>query len=791
MRANDHSPSMELLAAGQQPLGSTAVPLTQAFLEAEFSEPPPRHVRDYLRVLYKYRWLAATCFAMIFGLTVVVTLLTPRLYTAATRLQVARQSPIQLRLEGNVLDLEGSERTATGASSFLATQVATLKSRDLAERVIRSSRLGENEAFLHPSPERRGLLAIGGQLLTFVRPRGLESGPPTRANEPASGGEVDPSLLDRYVRYLEVRDVRGTDLIEVRFTTPSPTLSAVLTAAHTQAYLEANEEARLATDVTAKDFLDRQLRTSRQQIERADATLRRFAAEHPNVAVNQEQKIVAQKIAELSSVLTKAEGRRVTLESRNEFLQRPESEALAYFLDRPGVQKLHLAVLDLRAQRAALDGRLGPNHPLMMEIGRQQAEVGQQLRAEVQHEVAAVRAGYDAALLREAGLQRKLGHFEESAIELRDLGARYDLLKNDVETASALHASLLKQQMETAVNSALAASNVRVIERAEVPTRPSTPNAPLDLLLGALAGLVVAVGATSICEYFDNSVKSSDEIQGLLQLPALATIPNFALARRSPAARALGTSRDVLEKSNGSGASHAVGRELVVLHEPWSPVAEAFRALRTAVLFSTPAAPPKMLLVTSASASEGKTVNSLNLAATLAEAGSRVLLIDVDLRKSGCHRVLGVANERGLSSFLAGLVDLSSVIHDLEAPRISFIPAGPAPPNPAELVASVRMREALEELRDRYDFLILDSPPVLPVTDAVVLAREVDGVVLVVKGHDTPRELIRRARDQLVQANTHLLGAVINNVDLGWGDLYFYNRYYGYYRQPPAVEAHA
>ena len=184
-------------------------------------------------------------------------------------------------------------------------------------------------------------------------------------------------------------------------------------------------------------------------------------------------------------------------------------------------------------------------------------------------------------------------------------------------------------------------------------------------------------------------------------------------------------------------------------------------------------------------------MSSLNLAATLAEAGSRVLLIDVDLRKPSCHRGLGIANERGLSSFLAGQAELASVTYELEAPRLSFIPAGPTPPNPAELVGSARMRGMLEELRDAYDFIILDSPPVLPVTDAVVLARDVDGVVQVVKGHDTPRELIRRARDQLVQANAHLLGAVINNVDLGWGDLYFYNRYYGYYRQPTAVEAHA
>jgi capsular exopolysaccharide synthesis family protein len=796
---SDGPPPPAVLLSGHHLPPATAIP---PILDAEFSEAPPRHVREYLRLLYKYRWLAFTCFGITLGIALLLTLLAPRRYTAATRLQVASQSPIQLRLEGNVLDLEEHDRNVNGTSSFLSTQVAALKSRDLAERVIRTRGLADNPGFLHPGVDRRGLFDVGGELLGYLRPRGIEARAPAGPAAAASSASVDPELLDRYLRYLDVRDVRGTDLIEIRFTTPSPSLSAVLAAAHTQAYLESNQEAQLATDVTAKDFLDRQLRTSRTQVERAESELRVFATENPSVAINQEQKVVAEKTSQLSDQLTQAQGQRVSLESRYQFLTRPDADPAAFFLDRAGIQKLHLALLDLGAARAGLDGRLGPNHLQMLELRRQEEEIAQQLRAEVDREVVGVRAHYDAAAMRERSLRATLQEQEDVAIGLRELGARYDMLKGDVETAKTLHASLLKQQMETAVNSALAASNIRIIERAEVPHHPSTPNVPMNLILGFGAGLIVALGATFTCDYFDNSVKSSDEVESLLQLPALATIPNFTLARRSPAARALSAHAAI---ANGNGSAHGAGaanghalhapletagpgRELVVLHEPLSPVAEAFRALRTAVLFSSAAAPPKMLLVTSAGAGEGKTVSSLNLATTLAEAGSRVLLMDVDLRKPSCHRALGIRNDRGLSSYLAGLADLASVTHALERPRIAFIPAGPTPPNPAELIGSARMRETLEELHEAYDFLILDSPPVLPVTDSVVLAREVDGVILVVKGHDTPRELIRRARDQLVQANTRLLGAVINNVDLGWGDLYFYNRYYGYYRHPAALD---
>jgi capsular exopolysaccharide synthesis family protein len=315
-----------------------------------------------------------------------------------------------------------------------------------------------------------------------------------------------------------------------------------------------------------------------------------------------------------------------------------------------------------------------------------------------------------------------------------------------------------------------------VIERPEVPQGPSTPKVPLNMTLGLMAGMVAAVGAVFLCDYFDNSVKSSEEVEGFLQLPTLATIPNFALARRTSGRAAL--------KASADAATANYPAEMVVLSEPRSPAAEAFRSLRTAVLFSAPAAPPKIIVLTSAGASEGKTVSSLNLASSLAEAGSRVLLIDVDLRRPSCHRVLGITNDRGLSNFLSGQAEFASLVRPLHADRLFFVPAGPTPPNPAELVGSARMRDVLEELRDEYDFVILDSPPVLPVTDAVVLGREADGAVLVVKGHDTPRELLRRARDQLLQANVHLLGAVVNNVDLRWGDQYFYGRYYGSYYGP-------
>lgn len=761
-------------------------PAAPDVLDAEFSDAPRIDVREYLRILYKYRWLAGTCFGLTFALAVLMTLLTARTYTATTRLQVARQSPIQLQLQENVLRVGEDDRNVSGSSSFLATQVAVLKSRDLAERVIRTHRLDQNEAFVDPKSGRTGLLSVGGRLLNLLRPRGWEG--PTEfssGSETLGTVEVAPALINRYLSWLAVSEIRGTDLVEITFATPDPSLAAFLAAAHTQAFIEANDEARLVTNVTAKAFLGEQLREARERIDRAEAALSAYAGQHPNVAIDQEHKVVTQRIAELSTQLTKAEGARVTMESRFDFLARKGVDPVAFFLDQPGVQKIRLALLDLSARKAAVSDRLGANHPDIIEIDQHAAALKKQLDAEVAQEVSAVQSRHQALALRESRLREKLETEEQQALGLQSVAARYAILKKDVKTARTLRDSLLKQQMETSVNSELAASNIRVIDRAEVPQFASKPNVQLNVMLGGVLGLLFAFGSTLVANYLDSSVKSSEEMESLLQLPTLAVIPSFTRNRQSSYAP---------HEPDTAPAVPAPGRvaDLIVHREPRSMVAEAFRSMRTAVLFSSPGSPPRVILLTSAAASEGKTATSLNLATTLATAGSSVLLIDCDLRRPSCHRAFGVSNENGLSRYLAGQVEFSDVVHPVEVPNLHFVPAGPTPPNPAELVGSERMRDTLERLRDEYDFVIIDSPPTLPVTDAVLLGREADGVILVVKGNDTPRELVRRARDQLTQSGVHMLGALINNVNRGWGELYGYGRYYGaYYGPSPGSEHHA
>jgi capsular exopolysaccharide synthesis family protein len=753
-------------------------------------EEVPRHLGDYLGALRRNFRLAAACFLLVFALTVIVTFLMPRRYSAATRIQVGLPSAIQLRLENNVISLDDSDRTDRGAISFVGTQSAVLSSRDLAERVVRTYALDRSPAFVEPAKHRDGPLPVTTE--TSLRPRGLEVGP-----KPALGGEdatrpIAPEMLDRYLRYLSIKNVQGTDLIDVGFVTPSPALSAFLSAEHTQAYLEANEDARRATDVAAQKFLGRKIATARKNVKRAEGAMARFAAHHSDVAVNEEQHVGGQRIADLSSLLTKAAGERLALESRYEFLSSPHADPLAYFLDRPAVERLRLSLLDVRAQKASFDERLGANHPHMVELTRLESEIDKQLKAEVSRGVDSVRSQYDASKQAEDRLRKQLELEQRNGTDMNRLEARYELLRNDVQTARKLHGSLVEQQMATAATADLGPSNVRIVERASVPQYPSWPKLPLNLALGLVGGLVIGIGAAFARDYFDHSVHSSDEIQSLLRMPMLGTIPNFTFARQVAGLPALPA--PVMSNGNGmtvhvdgedegeAGGTRTHGVEHVVLNEPDSPVAEAFRSMRTALLF-TPARRPHVIVVTSARAAEGKTVTSLNLASALAQSGLRVLLMEADLRHPRCHRMLGFYTSRGLSNYLAGEYDdVEAMIHPVEPEGLAFLPSGPIPPNPAELLGSVRMDQLLRACRARYDCVVVDTPPVLPVTDAVVVGRWADGAVLVVKGNVTPRELVRQAYERLTQTGTRCLGTIVNNVDTGWEDPYAYDSYYGYRR---------
>jgi polysaccharide biosynthesis transport protein len=309
-----------------------------------------------------------------------------------------------------------------------------------------------------------------------------------------------------------------------------------------------------------------------------------------------------------------------------------------------------------------------------------------------------------------------------------------------------------------------------------IPTYPSRPAKARNVALAFLVGLVGGVGLALLREYMDNTVKTPDDIENLARLPSLAVVPAFVDSNGDGA-------RSKLISGFGNGHGHERQVELVAQHLPKSQMSEAFRALRTALLLSQAERPPQVILVTSALPREGKTTAAANLSVTLAQLGDRTLLIDADLRKPGIGRLLNLTTGKyaGLSSYLAGVssLDLVTVQHPA-IPNLSAIPTGPLPPNPADLLSSHRLADAISELRSRYKFIVIDSPPIMAATDAVILSVQADGVLLVVRSGETPKEAFTRTRDLLISVKCHLLGVVLNAVDSSAPDYYYSYRYYPY-----------
>ena len=350
---------------------------------------------------------------------------------------------------------------------------------------------------------------------------------------------------------------------------------------------------------------------------------------------------------------------------------------------------------------------------------------------------------------------------------------QYNILQHDADSNKQLYDGLQQKLKEAGITAGLKSSNIRVVDPALVPSSPARPQKARNILLALLVGLVGGIGLAVFREYLDNTVKSPDDIESLTGLPSLAVVPSL------PAMTAATNNGPNSTPELASG-----GRvELLSYVQPKSQISEAFRALRTSLLLSQADHPPQVILVTSSLPREGKTTAAVNLAVTLAQLGDRTVLVDADLRKPGVRRALNInaPREAGLSSYLAGVSNLDEITFAHPAiNNLTVAMTGPVPPNPADLLSSHRMRELVAELRRRYKFVVIDSPPIMAATDAVILSAQTDGVLLVVRSGATPKEAFTRTRDLLAGVKARLLGVILNAVDSSAPDYYYSYRYYPY-----------
>jgi capsular exopolysaccharide synthesis family protein len=707
--------------------------------------PREPHLLDYLIILRKHQWLIITFLLTVVTVVTIASFKMKPVYEAAARVEIDKESqnmtPFQ---DSNAYgEFEDSE-------NYLETQAKILQSETLALMTIKSLDLARYPEF-------------GGSAKTIT----IHDGAIARR----------PAILGAFLGRLTVKRVPTSRLIQVQFEAEDPQLAAAVVNAHLQNFVEQNFRSKYDATTQASNWLSAELEELRIKVEKSEDA--RIAYERANQIwqIDEKQDITTSKLADLSKAVTEAQTDAAAKEALYRMAISGNVDALPAARTSDVVSGLVKRKSELDELYAEALDQYGPNFPKVLRLAAQQKEVEDNLASARKVLVESVEVEFNTAKSRVELLQEALDKQKTEANDLAEKLVQYHILQHDAESNKLLYDGLLQKLKEAGITAGLRSTNIRVVDPALAPSSPSRPQKFRNIILACLVGLVGGVGLALFREYLDNTVKSPDDVEALTGLPSLAVVPSLP-GLPSTQGR---LSRLAREAAPQSASGPRV--ELLSYIQPKSQISEAFRALRTSLLLSQADHPPQVILVTSALPREGKTTAAVNLAVTLAQLGDRTLLMDSDLRKPGIRRALNLTGgkEVGLSSYLAGVSTLDEVM--MPHPTINNLVAlttGPVPPSPADLLSSHRMREAITELRHKFKFVVIDSPPVMAATDAVILSALTDGVLLVVRSGETPKEAFTRTRDLLAAVKCRLLGVVLNAVDSSAPDYYYSYRYYPY-----------
>jgi capsular exopolysaccharide synthesis family protein len=699
------------------------------------------YIRAYWLILWKHRWTVLTVVVVIATLEAIVSFKTQPVYEATARVEVEAETP-QIQ---SLSDLYRGELGYTD-DAFLQTQVNVLQSENLAWRTVQELGLREKAEFVP---------AGGG-------------GKPSPAGSPSA---AQNGLIQAFRGHLRVQLMRDSRMIEVTFDSTDPQLAARAANILVNNYTEYNFHQKYDATRQASGFMEQQLDELKAKVEKSQQAMVDYERQNLIVDIGDKQTVVEQRLAALSQDLTTAQSERMQKQSLYELLAGNSSDA-AFTAQDELLQRLDEKYADLREEYVDALGQYGPNFPKVKRLHDQLEEVQSLVERERKRILARTRSDYMAALGRERLLSAAVAHEKEEVGKLNQLSIQHNLLKREFETNQQLYASLLQHLKDATVSAGLRATNIHLVDSALVPTYPVRPRIMYNIAISILVGLVLGVTLALVMESLDTSIKSAEQVERIVAAPAVAVIPLARFPR--------------LRMGGNKSQPQDGGVESIVLRHPASSLAESFHILRTAVLLSSSPHPPQSLLVTSAQPGEGKTCTAVNLALGLAQRGARVAVVDADMRRPGICRALALSeNGAGLSSLLSGAHSLDEVLRQFEPlPNLWLLPAGPKPPNPADLLSSPTMEKLLQELRGRFEHVVLDSAPLLLVADPTILCGMVDGVLLVVESGATTRRGLLRAQRILESSGGRILGTVLNKWDARNEGYYsYYGSYYrGYYR---------
>ena len=695
--------------------------------------PQERHFLDYLRVLSKRRWTAISTFVAILAAVMIPSMTMVPIYEATTKVLIDGETQ-------NIVMFKEVVEQEKATADYFQTQYQILGSRAVARSTIDKLKL-----WTHP-------YLAGGTPAAETPPPAAATGSATAADARAEESAEQARVVDRFLASLTISPIRNSRIVDVKYRSADPAFAASSANALAATYIERNLQFKFDASKDASDWLANQLDSQRKSVEETELALQRYREQNNATSTNDPE--VIQRLSGLNAAVMEAKTARLESEAALRQLREVQHDrsvlaSAPAVVANASVQRLNQELADLQRQDAQLSRQYGERHPEMIKVRTAIQQVRQKLEAEVHNAVQAVEGEYVAARAREESLTRELDAQKSEVLAINRKSIGYAALERDAASNRQIFEALLQRAKETGISSELRTNNIRIADPADVPRVPISPNKQRDLLFGIMVGLVAAIGAAFLFEYLDNKIKSPPEIRAYLNLPCLGLVPKVAGKQGSIP----------LLLNNGAPDSFA----------------EAFRAVRSNVLFSV-SNECRRLVVTSTAPREGKSVVASNLAAGLAMAGHRVALIDADMRRPRVHTIFGVDASPGLSQLIVGSAK-AEVIRRSRIPNLWIVTAGEVPPNPAELLSSQQFDHFLTTLSTRFDWVILDAPPVLAVTDASIVAHLASAVVFVASADITDRNAAVQAVSQLRSAKANFLGVVLNRVNLS-RNAFFYAPYY-------------
>jgi len=729
-------------------------------------------LHELWRILVKRKWTVAGVAAIVVTAALLSNLLMVPEYRSTATVEILPNMQIL-----NIRDFEPEYVGMRGEGLFMNSQQRILRSRALAEEVVRAEGVADHPE-LSGEIRQRSLRGEFRSLIRTVRNslRPGESSSPSRSSDNSDTAvtrDRAPAAANRLRSRINVEPLRESRLVNVQVTAFDPQFAAQMANALVEQYIKTSMQRRYEAGNEARQFLESQLEEMRISLERSDQALSDFARERNIADLNQRISLANDAMQRFSSQLDQTEAELVQLQSWRDQIEKGRIDYVDPVVNSEVLGQLNSQLLDAGAEYVSMSERFREDYPAMQELRSRMNRLEQDIASEKQRIADNIIGRHENLQDQVSALEDAIAERESRILALNDQAVQYNILRREFQTNQELYDGLLQRLKEIGVAAGLQENNISVIEHARAAGAPFRPNISRSLAKALALGLMGGLALAFLLEFLDRSIRRIEDIERLVDRPVLGMVP---LVKPNKARRKAGKgSSDTENRESEREVSH-----YSAVH-PKSAASEAFRSLRTSLMFSTAEGMPRIMMVTSAGTGEGKTTTAINLATVLAQNGSRVLLIDSDLRKPRVHRDFNCFRAPGLTNRIALFENKgrdNSAIHATHVPNLFVMPSGNATPSPAELLSSDRLGRILESCKRAFDHVIMDSPPTLGLADAMILSRQVDGVVLVARAGQTGKENFRVAIKRLSQVQANVLGVVLNGVDLDSPEYAYYSSYY-------------